>query len=154
MPSTGAARAKVKFPPADATITVANGQPSPEEVQVPPEATVQFVNDDTSAYRVRLWTRAGDKHADIDVLLPARAGITVMVDPETTSTGECYYDLIPTTMYAANAVVAALKTRNAVKSKASSKSKSKAAPPDRLHVEADTSTGGGSGGGTIKIGGH
>ncbi len=58
MPGTSAAaKAKIKFKvPADAIVTVTNGEPEPIVVQVNPRGTVQFVNKDDKDYRLRLWT--------------------------------------------------------------------------------------------------
>ena len=152
MPSTGAARAKMKVAQVDVTVTVKNGEPSPADVNVRPEGTVQFVNEDTNAYRVRLWTRDGDWHADIDILLPARSGITVMVDPATTNEGECYYELFNTSTYATLKNSGhGRKKRHAVKTAAATRAALTAGTSSS--TKANT-TGGGSGGGTIKIGGH
>jgi hypothetical protein len=150
MASTGAARAKVKHAVADATIKVIGGYPQPADVDVRPEGTVQFVNEDTQAYRVRLWTRdESEKHADVDTLLPARSGITVMVDPEIKE-GKCRYSLIPTMTYAEKGAVSHAKVRAAVKGRTAVK----AAAASRNTAATAATTGGGTGGGTIKIGGH
>lgn len=155
MPGTSAAKAKVKHLTADATITVIDGYPNPANVDVRPEGTVQFVNEDTRAYRVRLSTRSRSRrHADVDTLLPARSGITVMVDPDIKK-GSCRYSLLPTTAYAEKgSIVSHAKVRTAVKAGVAAKV---AAPAATSHTSATTTantTGGGSGGGTIKIGGH
>lgn len=76
-------------------VIVEDGYPTPQQVWVTPEATVQFVNQDPIDYKLRLWTRNEDHHADVDVILPARGSVTVIVDPNTPSGGQCYYELLP-----------------------------------------------------------
>jgi hypothetical protein len=76
-------------------VTVQDGNPTPQQVYVNQDGTVQFVNLDAIDYRLRLWTRSEENHADVGVLLTARGGVTVIVDLETPGVGECYYELIP-----------------------------------------------------------
>lgn len=139
MPGTSAAaKAKIKFKvPADAIVTVTNGEPEPIVVQVNPRGTVQFVNKDDKDYRLRLWTSDSERHADVDLLLPGRGGITVMVDPEIKDRGACEYEVLETDL--ATSVVKAVAA---------------AAKPLRKGgggaIKADSAKGGG--GGTIKIG--
>jgi hypothetical protein len=142
-----AGAAKAKYPPADATVTVTGGYPSPDPVEVNTDGTVQFVNSDNSDYRVRLWTREHDKHADVDILLPARGGTTVIVDPDTKLQGECRYELLPTLLLKAIAAKIAAPVAKA------SRTAGKAAATAKGTTAAKI-TGGGSGGGTIKIGSH
>jgi hypothetical protein len=78
-----------------AVVTVENGDPTPKQVFVDRNGTVQFVNKDSIDYRLRLWTRTRERHPDVDVLLSGRGGVTVIVDQEITPTGECYYELFP-----------------------------------------------------------
>jgi hypothetical protein len=80
---------------AKVVVTVEDGDPSPQQVWVAPNATVQFVNKDTIDYKVRLWIRTEEDHPDVDVILPARGSVTVIVDPDTPSMGQCYYELLP-----------------------------------------------------------
>ncbi len=156
MESAGTERARAL--PSEATITVKGGCPNPPEVEVCPEATVQFVNEDSVAYRVRLWTRDGQWHADVDILLPARCGITVMVDPLTGTKGECYYELVSTTKYAEGAALAGSEPRPVMELDAATTTPLMATAATASNTSGTTSananTGGGSGGGTIKIGGH
>jgi hypothetical protein len=78
-----------------AVVTVENGDPTPKQVIVDRNGTVQFVNKDSIDYRVRLWTRGRERHPDVDVLLSGRGGVTVIVDEEIKPIGECYYELFP-----------------------------------------------------------
>jgi hypothetical protein len=139
MPGTSAAKAKVKIRvAADAVVTVTNALPDPSIVQVNPQGTVQFVNKDEVDYRLRLWTREAERHADVDLLLPARGGITVIVDPEIKDKGECEYELFPTNLVNSTvAKTAAPTAKHAAKGGGSAKAASAKS---------------GSGGGTIKIG--
>jgi hypothetical protein len=87
-----------RFEPAgvpNVVVTVEDGYPNPQQVWVAPSATVQFVNKDAIDYKVRLWIRSEEDHPDVDVILPARGSVTVIVDPETPSMGQCYYELLP-----------------------------------------------------------
>ena len=144
MPGTSAAaKAKIKFKvPADAVVTITNGDPEPVEVQVNPRGTVQFVNKDDRDYRLRLWTRDSERHADVDLLLPGRGGITVMVDPEIKDRGTCEYEVLETDL-ATSVVKAVAATAKPVRKSGGG----------AIKADATKSTsGGGGGGGTIKIG--
>jgi hypothetical protein len=76
-------------------VIVQGGNPTPQQVYVDQNGTVQFVNLDAIDYRLRLWTRSEENHPDVGVLLTARGGVTVIVDLEIAGLGECYYELIP-----------------------------------------------------------
>jgi hypothetical protein len=97
MPETGAAEGKIAAV-ADAVITITDGQPSPEDVYIKPNGTVQFVNKDEANWRVRLFTREHGEHADVDLFLPARSSVTVIA-PET---GECRYEVLEAATLASN----------------------------------------------------
>jgi hypothetical protein len=97
MSSTGTARSELeRFYEADAKVTVKDGIPSPLTVNVKLLGTVQFINTDKVAYKVRLWGPTREHHADVDILLPARGSFTLIVDPGTIESGRCEYDLFPT----------------------------------------------------------
>jgi hypothetical protein len=97
MSSTGTARSELeRFYQADAKVTVKDGIPSPLTVNVKLLGTVQFINTDKVAYKVRLWGPTQEHHADVDILLPARGSFTLIVDPGTIESGRCEYDLFPT----------------------------------------------------------
>jgi uncharacterized membrane protein YgcG len=91
MPSSSAAKAKNKalYVP-DAIVTITAGHPTPADVYIKPNGTVQFVNVDEVNWRVRLFTREHGEHADVDLFLPVRSSITVIA-PES---GECKYEVL------------------------------------------------------------
>ena len=105
MPSTGAAKARIKTAYAvDAVIKIRHGKPKPADVYITRTGTVQFINKDETNWRIRLWTRSDERHADVDLFLPARSAITVIVDPETPEhIGECRYEVLDATFAAKNA---------------------------------------------------
>lgn len=78
-----------------AVVTVENGNPTPEQVFVLRNGTVQFVNHDSVDYKLRLYARGRQIHADVDLLLSGRCGVTVIVDEGLGGPGECYYELFP-----------------------------------------------------------
>jgi hypothetical protein len=82
-------------PQSDAVVTVENGTPTPGTVTVTRNGTVQFVNHDPVDYRLRLSTRDGKLHPDVDLLLSGRCGVTVIVDQDLIGKGKCYYHLFP-----------------------------------------------------------
>ncbi|MBV9885887.1 MAG: hypothetical protein JO119_05005 [Acidobacteria bacterium] len=91
MPGTSATKAKSRvLSVPDAIITINGGQPSPADVYIKPNGTVQFVNKDDVNWRVRLFTREHGEHADVDLFLPVRSSVTVIA-PET---GECRYEVL------------------------------------------------------------
>jgi hypothetical protein len=142
MPSSSAAKAKskVQYVP-DAIITVTGGQPSPEDVDIQPKGTVQFVNKDDVNWRVRLLTRENEEFADVDLFLPVRSSVTV-IGP---ATGECRYEVLPTEAIASSRLEAA----NTGKRNGGG---TVAAGGATASATANTSRAGGGGGGTIKIG--
>ena len=81
MATTGAARAKQDTLPRSATITIRDQAPHPSgKVEVEPwKGRVHFVNKDKKDYRLRLWKSNTEPLSGIDILLPARARITVMI---------------------------------------------------------------------------
>lgn len=101
MPSGSAAKAKSKvlYVP-DAIITIIGGKPTPEDVNIKPNGTVQFINIDEVNWRLRLFTREHDEHADVDLFLPVRSSVTVIA-PET---GECRYEVLDASHLAAHKV--------------------------------------------------
>jgi hypothetical protein len=78
-----------------AVVVVENGEPTPKQVFVSRNGTVQFVNHDSVDYKLRLYARGRQIHADVDLLLSGRCGITVIVDQGLGGPGECYYELFP-----------------------------------------------------------
>jgi hypothetical protein len=79
--TTGAARAKENELPRSATITVRNGTPKPlGEVEVAPDiGRVHFKNKDKKGYRLRFSRENTEFSTGIDVLLPAKGTVTVMI---------------------------------------------------------------------------
>jgi len=79
--TTGAARAKQDALPRSATITIRDQAPYPSgKVEVEPwKGRVHFVNKDKKDYRLRFWKSHTEPIAGIDILLPARARVTVMI---------------------------------------------------------------------------
>lgn len=78
-----------------AVVTVENGEPTPKQVFVSRNGTVQFVNHDSVDYKLRLFARDRKIHPDVDLLLSGRCGVTVIVDEGIGGPGECYYELFP-----------------------------------------------------------
>jgi hypothetical protein len=76
-------------------VKVENGYPTPKQVFVFRNGTVQFVNHDPVDYKLRLYARDRSIHADVDLLLSGRCGVTVIVDEGIGGPGECYYELFP-----------------------------------------------------------
>jgi hypothetical protein len=99
MPSSSAAKArsKVVYVP-DAIIRIEGGYPTPEDVDIKPNGTVQFVNMDETNWRVRLFTREHDHHADVDLFLPARSSVTVIAP----ANGECRYEVLDASQIASS----------------------------------------------------
>lgn len=81
MATTGAARAKQDALPRSATITIRDQAPYPSgKVEVEPwKGRVHFVNKDKKDYRLRFWKSNTEPLTGIDILLPARARVTVMI---------------------------------------------------------------------------
>ncbi len=81
MATTGAARAKQDALPRSATITIRDQAPYPSgKVEVEPwKGRVHFVNKDKKDYRLRFWKSNTEPLTGIDILLPARAQVTVMI---------------------------------------------------------------------------
>ena len=146
MPETGAKESRIAFV-ADAVITITNGQPFPPDVDIQSNGTVQFVNKDDVNYRIRLFVRDEDKHADVDLFLPARSSITVIAP--NTEDGECDYEIHDASIIAPNLFDAA--KRVAGGSIPTGDAAAGGAAGGGL--SADTAKGGGGGGGgTIRIG--
>jgi hypothetical protein len=83
------------MPPA--TVTIRDRMAMPDTIFINPGGAVQFDNKDESDYRVRLWARRSDKHADVDILLPGFASVTFIVDPGVKK-GECRYQFFETNL--------------------------------------------------------
>ena len=81
MATTGAAKAKQAILPRSATITIRDHKPSPgDRIEVAPGiGRVHFQNKDKKEYRLRFWKPDTEPLAGIDILLPARARVTVMI---------------------------------------------------------------------------
>jgi hypothetical protein len=136
MPSTSAAKArsKVIYVP-DAIIRIEAGYPTPEDVDIRPSGTVQFVNMDEVNWRVRLFTREHEHHADVDLFLPVRSSVTVIAP----ANGECRYKVLEASEVASNRKNGG---GGAVSTGGTSVS----------NATASKSKAGGGGGGTIRIG--
>ena len=81
MATTGAARAKETALPKSVTITVRDQEPSPcGKVEVAPwTGRVHFVNKDKKEYRLRFWKPQTESLRGIDILLPVKGRVTVMI---------------------------------------------------------------------------
>jgi hypothetical protein len=79
--TTGAARAKETTLPRSATITIRNQAPKPAgKVEVAPwTGKVRFANKDEKGYRLRFWKPDTKPLSGIDILLPAKGSVTVMI---------------------------------------------------------------------------
>jgi hypothetical protein len=150
MADTGTAEGKVAYV-ADAFVTVTDeGEPIPKNVYVKANGTVQFANSGDKNWRVRLWTREHEHHADVDLFLPARSGLTVIVDPQAPADGFCEYEILEG-RFASNATKA-LHVEEKVGGDAIPPSgASGGASGGGSNATANTSRSGG-GGGTIRIG--
>jgi hypothetical protein len=75
----GAARAKQV--PSSATIRIHNQTPKPDgRVEVAPwKGRVHFTNQDKKDYRLRFWRSNTEPLSGIDILLPAKGSVTVMI---------------------------------------------------------------------------
>ena len=81
MATTGAARAKETTLPRSKTITIRKQEPSPRsKVEVEPWiGRVHFANKDKKEYRLRFWKPESDPFAGIDILIPARGRVSVLI---------------------------------------------------------------------------
>ena len=81
MATTGAAKAKQVTLARSATITIRDQAPKPDgKVEVAPwTGRVHFANKDKKDYRLRLWKSNTEHLAGIDILLPAKGSVTVMI---------------------------------------------------------------------------
>jgi hypothetical protein len=81
VPTTGAARAKEITLARSATISIRNQEPHPcGKVEVAPwTGRVHFVNKDSKEYRLRFWKPNSEPLKGLDMLLPAKGRITVMI---------------------------------------------------------------------------
>jgi len=79
--TTGAAKAKQVIAARSATITIRDQVPKPDgKVEVAPwTGRVHFANKDKRDYRLRFWKSNTEPLAGIDILLPAKARVTVMI---------------------------------------------------------------------------
>ncbi len=81
MATTGAAKAKQDSLPRSATITIRDQTPRPSgKVEVEPwKGRVHFTNEDKKDYRLRFWKSNTEPLAGIDILLPAKGSVTIMI---------------------------------------------------------------------------
>jgi hypothetical protein len=79
--TTGTARAQEKALPRSATIKIRNQEPHPSgKVEVAPwTGRVHFVNQEKKEYRIRFYKPDTEPLEGIDILLPARGRVTVMI---------------------------------------------------------------------------
>ena len=110
-PATARAKAKGNQVPTTAVppvvISVTNGVPDKGTVTVNIGGTVRFDNNDSVAYLVRLTDH--DKHAAIDVLLPADGSVSFMPDPDAKASDEVDFDILATMQNAAKGLPASNK---------------------------------------------
>ena len=100
-PGTAKAKAKGNQVPTTAVppvvISVTNGVPDKGTVTVNVGGTVRSSTiNDSVAYLVRLTDH--DKHAAIDVLLPADGSVSFMPDPDAKASDEVDFDILQVTM--------------------------------------------------------
>lgn len=81
MTSTGAAKAKQAILPRSRTITIRDQAPIPDgRVEVAPwTGRVHFANKDKKEYRLRFWKTNTEPLSGIDILLPAKSTVTIMI---------------------------------------------------------------------------
>jgi hypothetical protein len=96
MPSAAATKAKPKSIPT--AIEITSGEPNPTTAYVDVGGTVQFHNSDRSDYRIRLWTKKGQQHAVIDVLISAGGDVTLMTDPDAKKQDDCEFNILSTSL--------------------------------------------------------
>jgi len=77
----GTARAKERELPRSATITIRKQTPKPQgEVEVTPNnGRIHFKNKDERAYRLRFFKENAEFSHGIDMLLPAKGNLTVLI---------------------------------------------------------------------------
>jgi hypothetical protein len=88
---------------ANQVVTVEQGNVDRDTIYVKPRGTVQFVNKDKVDYQVRLFMNQEHfpfdlekpKHTDVDFMLLALGGFTLVVD-EKIAKGQCKYQLTET----------------------------------------------------------
>lgn len=93
MATTGTAKAKEKALPKSATIRIRNQEPRPcGRVEVAPwTGRVRFVNQDKEDYRLRFYKPDTEPLKGIDILLPARNSVTVLIKQG----DEFFYGVLP-----------------------------------------------------------
>lgn len=81
MATPGTARAKEKQLPRSATIIIHNLAPKPKgRVEVTPDnGRIHFKNKDKKSYRLRLFRKDAESSTSIDMLLPAKGTLTVLI---------------------------------------------------------------------------
>ena len=81
MATTGTTKAEESSLPRSATITIREQEPCPSDtVEVTPHGgRVHFENEDEQEYRIRFWKPKTDANAGIDILLPARGRVTLVI---------------------------------------------------------------------------
>jgi hypothetical protein len=91
--TTGAARGKEKTLPRSATITIRDQKPNPSgEVEVTPDGgRIHFRNKDGKEHRLRFWRVGTESEDGIDMLLPAKGRLTVMIKKG----DDCQFSVIP-----------------------------------------------------------
>ncbi len=84
MAMTGTTKAEESTLPESATITIRDQQPDPcGEVEVTPNGgRVHFQNEDDKEYRLRFWKTERNATDGIDILLPAGARVTVVINKD------------------------------------------------------------------------
>ena len=92
MATTGAAKAKQSILPKSATITIRDQAPKPDgKAEVAPwTGTVRFANKDKEDYRLRFRKPNTEPLSGIDILLPAKAHVTVMIKRGDEFTSACF----------------------------------------------------------------
>jgi len=145
---------------ADPTVVIFKGCPVNDPVNVEVGGTVQFANTDLVAYKVRFWSRCRHEHADLDVLLGPRGNFTVIVDPDTFPSGECYYELFEVDLKKVPQVedqeVRPVEKLNAVRAPAAPPAGTSSSGTNASGTSSTAnyaSAGSKTGGGTIKVGG-
>lgn len=93
MATPGTARAKEKQLPRSATITIHKQAPKPKgRVEVTPDnGKIHFKNKDKKGYRLRFFRKDAESSTSIDMLLPAKGTLTVLIRQG----DEFYYIVFP-----------------------------------------------------------
>lgn len=84
---------RLGVPNPNATVTVTNGVPSPQNVTIPSKGIVQF-SADGQDYLIELWDKKNEKHPAVCVYLSANSSIYLAGDPDSDDqNANCPYNI-------------------------------------------------------------